>query len=70
MNANVDDAVRTKVFTTKEGRATIEQSNNSIELSAEEILAVIRELHLCYDYCAAWKEAASDKVAGDAEVDT
>jgi hypothetical protein len=60
MNANVDDAARTRVFTTKDGRAVIEQSSNSIGLSAEEILAVIKELHLCYDYCAAWKETTSD----------
>jgi hypothetical protein len=31
--------------------------------SAEEILAVIKELNVCYDYCAAWKEVPSDDSA-------
>ena len=66
MNTSVDDAVRIKVSTTKDGHATIQQSSNSIVLSADEILAVIRELNFCYDYCAAWKETTS----ADAEVGT
>jgi hypothetical protein len=70
MDANIDDSERTRVFTTKDGRAVIEQSGNSIGLSADEILAVIKKLHLCYDYCAAWKETMSDDTVVDAEVDT
>ena len=46
-----------KVYTTEDGRAVIEQSNNSISLRADQILAVINELHACYDYCAAWKDS-------------
>lgn len=46
-----------KVYTTEHGHAVIEQSNNSISLRADQILAVINELHACYDYCAAWKES-------------
>jgi hypothetical protein len=41
----------------------IEQSSNPAGLSADEILTVIDELHLCYDYCAAWKETTPDDTA-------
>jgi hypothetical protein len=51
--------ISTKVYTTIDGRAVIEQTQGSVVLfSAEEILTVIKELHVCYDYCAAWKEAS------------
>jgi hypothetical protein len=64
MSADIDAAVHTKVYTTADGRVTIEQPDNSIVLtSAEEILAVIKELNVCYDYCAAWKEVPSDDSA-------
>lgn len=49
-----------KVYTTEDGRAVIEQANNSISLRADEILAVINELHACYDYCAAWKDSTRE----------
>jgi hypothetical protein len=49
----------TRVYTTADGRAVIEQAQGSVILvSAEQILDVINELHACYDYCAAWKEPA------------
>jgi hypothetical protein len=71
MSANIDPAGHTKVYTTKDRRVIIEQPNNSIELtSAEQILAVIRELNVCYDYCAAWKEVTSDDSAVHTEVNT
>ena len=69
MNTSADDAVGIKVSTTKDGHATIEQSSNSTVLSADEILAVIGELNVCYDYCAAWKESTDDTSA-DAEAST
>jgi hypothetical protein len=69
MNTNIDAAVPTKVCTTADGRVTIEQSDNSIVLtSAEEILAVIKELNVCYDYCAAWKEVTSEDSAVHTEL--
>jgi len=68
--ATIGGAIHTEVYTTKDGRAAIEQSNNSIVLSADQILAVIRELHVCYDYCAAWKETRSDDISVDPEVGT
>ena len=71
MSANIDAAVHTKVHTTADGRVIIEQSNNSIVLvSAEQILAVIKELNVCYDYCAAWKEMGSDDIAAHTEDST
>ena len=71
MSADIDAAVDTKVHTTKDGRVIIEQSNNSIVLtSAEQILAVIKELNVCYDYCAAWKEVTSDDSVVHTEVNT
>jgi hypothetical protein len=69
MNASLDDAVRTKISSTKDDPTT-EKSSDSIGLSDDQILAVIREQHVCYDYCAAWKETTSDDMAVDAEVDT
>jgi hypothetical protein len=49
-------ALHTKVYTTSDGRAVIEQSQGSVVvLSPEQILKVIDELRACYDYCAAWK---------------
>jgi hypothetical protein len=46
-----------KIYTTPDGRVAIEQSTQSVVvLSADQILRVIKELHACYDYCAAWKE--------------
>jgi len=57
MSSNIDGPVPAKVYTTEDGCVAIEQSKDSIVLlSAEQILAVIQELHTCYDYCAAWKE--------------
>ena len=51
----------TRVYTTEDGRAVIEQSTGSVELqSAEQILSVIEQLHACYDYCAAWKESTQE----------
>lgn len=56
MSVEIEGQTRTKVYTTPEGHAVIEQSQGSIVLSAEQILTVIKELHVCYDYCAAWKD--------------
>ncbi len=50
----------TKIYTTIDGRAVIEQPQGSVVLfSAAQILTVISELHACYDYCASWKEPKS-----------
>lgn len=71
MSANINDAAPTKVYTDGNGHAVIEQPNNSIALtSSEQILAVIKELHVCYDYCAAWKEVTPDHGAAHADGDT
>jgi hypothetical protein len=52
----------TKIYTTGDGQAVIEQSTGSVVmLSAEQILTVIAELHACYDYCATWKQKAEDQ---------
>ncbi|NLG75936.1 MAG: hypothetical protein GX535_06840 [Xanthomonadaceae bacterium] len=50
----------TKVYTSEDGHAVIEQPAGSVRLSAEDILAVIRELQACYDYCAAWRQSAQE----------
>ena len=48
--------MQTRVYTTGDGRAVIEQSGNAVvTLSSDEILKVIDELRACYDWCAAWK---------------
>jgi hypothetical protein len=62
MSDKNDAPVPTKVYTTEAGLVAIEQSTSCqstssvVLLSAEQILTVIKELHVCYDYCAAWKE--------------
>ena len=57
MNTATLGRINTKVYTSTDGRAVIEQSEGaSVALSAEQILTVIQQLHACYDYCAAWKE--------------
>lgn len=49
--------IPTRIYTTIDGRTVIEQPHGSVVLiSAEQIGAVISELHVCYDYCATWKE--------------
>jgi hypothetical protein len=56
--ANMCTTIDTKVYTTSLGHAVIEQASGSVVLSsAEQILAVIRQLHTCYDYCASWKQS-------------
>lgn len=61
MNTDADARLNTKVYTTADGRAAIEQSNGAtVFLSSEQILTVISELHACYDYCALWKEPAQE----------
>lgn len=53
--------LHTKVYTTSDGRAVIEQSQSSVALlSADQILTVIDELRACYDYCAAWKQPVQE----------
>jgi hypothetical protein len=62
MNADFVGPIATKVYTSPNGRAVIEQSDGrSVVLSAEQIVAVIKDLRACYDYCAAWKQQAEDE---------
>ena len=57
MSDETEQPIPTTVYTSVDGRAVIKQSNGSVVLlSAEQILTVIKELHVCYDYCAAWKQ--------------
>lgn len=60
MSATSDSVQDVKVYTTAEGRAIIEQSSGTVVLEAEQILAVIKQLHACYDYCAVWKQPAQE----------
>jgi hypothetical protein len=61
MGADVEAPMPVKVCTTEDGRAVIEQAGASVVLTADQILAIINELHACYDYCAAWKESAREQ---------
>lgn len=56
MHRNHEASKHLAVYTTKDGRAVIEQLGGSVVLTSEQILTVIRELKMCYDYCAAWKD--------------
>jgi hypothetical protein len=64
MATDIEGSIHTKIYTTPDGRVTIEQAESSVvTLSADQILAVIHQLHACYDYCAAWKEPTQDTEA-------
>lgn len=58
--SNIDADLQPNVYTTPDGHVAIELSNQAVMLSPDEVLRVIRELQVCYDYCAAWKEPASE----------
>ena len=61
MISNTEPELQTKVYTRADGRVAIEQPNDVVVvLSPNEILRVIQELHVCYDYCAAWKDTTSE----------
>lgn len=60
MRAAIEGPIQTRVYTTGDGRAVIEQPENAVVLSAEQILMIIEELRACYDYCAAWKRPAEE----------
>lgn len=52
------DRVPTRVYTTADGRTVIEQPDDAVvTLTADQILTVIAELRVCYDYCATWKDS-------------
>jgi hypothetical protein len=55
MGDETGQPIPTRTYTTIDGRAVIEQPQGSVAFTAAQILAVISELHACYDYCAAWK---------------
>jgi hypothetical protein len=62
MRAAIDEPIQTRVYTTGDGRAVIEQSQGAVVfLSADQILKAIDELRACYDYCAAWKQPAQEE---------
>lgn len=77
MGTQTEGPIHTKIYTTEDGRAVIQQSaSSSVLFSAEQILAVVYELRACYDYCAVWKEptlgllhrlerCAADRAAGE-----
>jgi hypothetical protein len=54
---------------TSAARAVVQESKTSVvAMSPEQILTVIEQMHVCYDYCAVWKEPAQQqKGAGDVE---
>ena len=60
MRATIEGPIQTKVYTTSDGHAVIEQPQSAVVLSADQILRIIEELRVCYDYCAAWKRPAED----------
>lgn len=61
-NAVPPTEIETKVYTSPSGSAVIEQANgSSVVLTSEQILAVIKDLRVCYDYCAAWKELSKEQ---------
>lgn len=62
MSTNIIGAAQINIHTTPDGPVAIEQLKDSVLSSADQILTVISELHVCYDYCAAWKEPPPDEI--------
>jgi hypothetical protein len=53
--------IETEIYTTDDGFVAIEQPNDTVVLlSADQLLAVIRELQSCYDNRAEWQEPARE----------
>lgn len=52
----------TNICTIPGESTTIEQSKDSVLFSADQIIEMISELHVCYDYCAVWKEGPPDEI--------
>lgn len=63
MSTNIIGAAQINIHPAPDGPVDIEQSKDSVLSSGDQILAVISELHVCYDYCAAWKETPPDEIA-------
>lgn len=61
MSSDMQCAVHTKVYTTTDGRVAIEQSAHAVVvLPAAQIPDIIKELRVCYDYCASWKDTTDE----------
>ena len=57
MSTKIAGMVETEIYTTDDGFVAIEQPNDTVVLpSADQLLAVIRELQSCYDNRAEWQE--------------
>jgi hypothetical protein len=61
MSSDTTGSMSAKVYTTDDGRTVIEQSKSSIVLTADQIPEIIKELQVCYDYCASWKDAMREQ---------
>jgi hypothetical protein len=57
MGTKITGMVETEIYTTDDGFVAIEQPNDTVVLlSADQLLAIIRELQSCYDNRAEWQE--------------
>lgn len=70
MSTNIVCAEQISIDTISDGPVAIDQSKDSLSFPAERIIAVISELHVCYDYCAAWKETPPDEITASTECDS
>ncbi len=70
MSANIISAEQISIDTTSDGAVAINQSKDSVLYSADQIIEVISELHVCYDYCAAWKETPPDEITDTTECES
>jgi hypothetical protein len=61
MGTKITGMVETEIYTTDDGFVAIEQPNDTVVLlSADQLLAVIRELQACYDNRGEWQEPARE----------
>ena len=67
MSTDIISAPQINIQTASDGPVAIGQSKDSVLSSTDHILAVISELHVCYDYCAAWKETPRNEIAVSTE---
>jgi hypothetical protein len=60
MRTPLEGTFATEIYTTDDGLLAIEQANNIVVLSADEIVVVIEKLRAYYDSRAQWQEATPE----------
>jgi hypothetical protein len=60
MSTTLEGLFEIEIYPTDHGLLAIEQATDAIFLSADQLLAVIQELHMYYETRARWREATQE----------